>query len=303
MPIPDYEAIMLPFLDFLGDRKEHLLNEISEHVYNVFSLTEKEKKELLPSGTDRIIGNRIRWAVLYLKRAGLLDSTKKGSYRITEKGLKVLRDKPLKIDVKYLMQFPEFARFKAPKEERKITVGQKKITDSLNPMELLENAHQKIKSELAEDLLKEVKTASPRFFENIIVELLVKMGYGGSRKDAGQAIGQSGDQGIDGIIKEDRLGLDTIYLQAKRWEGTVGRPEVHKFVGALKGQGAAKGVFITTSTFSADARDYASKIDSPKIVLIDGMRLAELMLENNIGVSSVATYEVKRIDLDFFSEE
>lgn len=182
-------------------------------------------------------------------------------------------------------------------------IAQKKITPSLNPMELLENAHQKIKIELAEDLLREVKKASPRFFENIIVGLLLKMGYGGSRKDAGQAIGQSGDQGIDGIIKEDKLGLDTIYLQAKRWDATVGRPEIHKFVGALKGQGASKGVFITTSTFSNEAKSYASKIDSPKIVLVDGARLAELMIENNIGVSNVAMYDVKKIDLDFFSEE
>jgi restriction system protein len=303
MPIPDYETIMLPFLKFLGDKKEHPLNDALEHIYKAFNLTEREKKELLPSGTDLIINNRIRWAILYLKKAGLLESTKKGSYRITEKGFKILQEKPPKIDVKYLMRFPEFVRFKAPREEKKIPVAQKKITDSLNPMELLEDAHQKIKAELADDLLREIKTSSPRFFEAVIVGLLVKMGYGGSRKDAGQAIGQSGDQGIDGIIKEDKLGLDTIYLQAKRWEGTVGRPEIQKFVGALKGQGAGKGIFITTSTFSNDAIDYASKIDSPKIVLIDGEKLAELMIENNIGVSSIATYEVKKIDTDFFSEE
>ena len=211
-------------------------------------------------------------------------------------------EKPPKINVKYLMQFPEFVRFKAPKEEKR-KVTQKKITESLNPMELLEDAHQRIKTELAEELLREVKKASSRFFENIIVGLLLKMGYGGSRKDAGQAIGQSGDEGIDGIIKEDKLGLNTIYLQAKRWEGTVGRPEIHKFVGALKGQGASKGVFITTSTFSNDAKNYVSKIESPKIVLVNGARLAELMIENNIGVSNVATYDVKKLDIDFFSEE
>jgi len=303
MPIPDYETLMLPFLKFIEDKKEHSLSEALEHIYKRFNLTEKEKKELLPSGTDLLINNRLRWAILYLKRAGLLESAKKGAYQITEKGLKVLLEKPSKINVKYLMRFPEFVSFKAPKDEKRKTVVQKKISASLNPMELLEDTHQKIKTELAEELLREVKKASPRFFENIIVSLLLKMGYGGSRKDAGQAIGQSGDQGIDGIIKEDRLGLNTIYLQAKRWERTVGRPEIHKFVGALKGQGANKGVFITTSTFSNDAKTYVSKIESPKVVLVDGARLAELMIESNIGVSNVATYDVKKIDTDFFSEE
>jgi len=157
-------------------------------------------------------------------------------------------------------------------------------------------------NELADGLLKETKKASSRFFEKIVVELLLKMGYGGSRKDAGEAVGRISDEGIDGIIKEDKLGLDTVYIQAKRWEGTVGRPEIHKFVGALKGKRASKGIFITTSTFSREAKDYAVKIDSPKIVLIDGARLAELMLEYNIGVSNLASYDVKKIDFDFFSE-
>ena len=169
-------------------------------------------------------------------------------------------------------------------------------------MELLEDAYQRIKAEVAEDLLREIKKASPRFWKIVVVELLVRMGYGGSRKDAGQAIGQSGDQGVDGIIKEDKLGLDTIYIQAKRWEGTVGRPEIHKFVGALKGQGANKGIFITTSGFSNDAVDYASKIDAPKVVLIDGQKLAELMIEHNVGVSEITSYSIKKLDLDYFAE-
>jgi restriction system protein len=213
-----------------------------------------------------------------------------------------LNEKPSKINVTFLKRFPEFVQFKGTKKEKKKVPVQKKITEALNPMELLERAHQKIQAELASDLLREIRKAPSQFFESLVVELMVKMGYGGSRKDAGQAVGQTGDQGIDGIIKEDKLGLDKIYLQAKRWEGTVGRPEIHKFVGALKGQGANKGIFITTSRFSADAEKYASKIDSPKIILVDGLRLTELMIEYDVGVSDVATYEVKKIDPDFFSE-
>lgn len=294
---------MLPFLEFLGDKKEHALSEVLEDLYKKFSMTEKEKKELLPSGTDILIRNRTRWAKLYLEKAELVESTGRGIYRITEKGTNVLKNKPSKIDSKYLMQFPEFTKFKAPEKENTTPIVQKITESSLNPMELLENTHQRIKLELADDLLSEIKKASPRFFENVVVELLVRMGYGGSRKDAGQAIGQSGDQGIDGIIKEDRLGLDTIYLQAKRWEGTVGRPEIHKFVGALKGQGANKGIFITTSSFSNEAVEYVNKIDSPKIVLIDGEKLAELLIEHTVGVSEVASYSIKKIDLDYFAED
>jgi restriction system protein len=228
---------------------------------------------------------------------------KKGHYQITEKGLKVLSGKPAKIDVKYLRRFPEFIKFKTrQEEEKKERSAQKEIPESLNPEELLEEAYKRIKSELIEDLLKKIKEASPQFFEKVVVELLVKMGHGGSRKDAGQAIGQSGDQGIDGIIKEDRLGLDRIYIQAKRWESTVGRPEIQKFVGALKGQGANKGIFISTSNFSNDALGYADQIDSPKIVLIDGFMLAELLIEHNVGVSEVKSYAIKKIDVDYFDE-
>jgi len=306
MPIPKYEEMMLPFLQFLGDKQDHRLSEVYEHLYEVFHTTEEEKKELTPSGEDRVFPNRVRWAKLYLERAGLIEVPLKGTYRITKTGSSVLKEQPQQINVKYLTRFPDFVRFKFPKGENKIsreTLGTgRETTESLNPMELLEDAYVKIKGELAEELLRELKKASPIFFENVVVELLVKMGYGGSKKDAGQAIGRSGDEGIDGIIKEDRLGLDGIYLQAKRWEGTVGRPEVHKFVGALKGQGANKGIFITTSNFSKDALEYASKIDSPKIVLIDGQKFAELMIEHGVGVSEVTRFEIKRIDQDYFIE-
>jgi len=300
--IPDYQSIMLPLLKFLGDGKEHSLSETIEHISKTYNLTEEQKKEQLASG-QTIIHNRVGWARTYLKKAGLLESTRRGYFRITQRGVEVLKQNPSEINIKYLEQFPEFVEFRAIKKDEEKTVEQKTIIESLDPKELLENAYQKIRIELADELLKEVKKASPRFFEKIVVELLLKMGYGGSRKDAGQAIGQIGDEGIDGIIKEDRLGLDAVYLQAKRWEGTVGRPEIHKFVGALKGQGANKGIFITTSSFSNDAIDYASKIDSPKIVLIDGKKLADLMIEYDIGISKETSYEIKKLDLDFFSED
>lgn len=302
MPIPDYQTIMLPLLKFLEDRKEHSVNEAVEHISKIFNLSEKEKKTPLPSGTDILINNRVRWAKLYLDRAGLIDSSRRGFYKITQRGIDLLNEKPSAINVKFLRRYPEFVQFKGTVKEKEKAPIQKQITNSLDPMEQLEQAHQRLQSELAEDLLREIKKATPQFFENVVVGLLVKMGYGGSRKDAGEAVGQTGDEGIDGIIKEDKLGLDTIYLQAKRWEGTVGRPEIHKFVGALKGQGASKGIFITTSKFSIDAGKYASKIDSPKIVLIDGSRLTELMIEYNVGVSEVGIFEVKKIDVDFFSE-
>jgi restriction system protein len=301
MPIPTYEEMMQPLLQMLKDKNEHKLSEITEKIGTAFNLTENERKELLPSGSEPVVGNRVRWARLYLEKAGLLESTRKGFYKITDKGLAVLQEKPKKLDVQYLKRFPDFLSFKEPQQEKALTTS--KVSDSaLNPMELLEDSYQRLKDELANELRKEVKSATAGFLETLVIELLVKMGYGGSRKDAGQAIGRSGDEGIDGIIKEDRLGLDAIYVQAKRWQGTVGRPEIHKFVGALKGQGANKGIFITTSNFSADAIQYAQKIDSPKIVLIDGQKLAELMIEHDIGVSEIASYTIKKIDSDYFTE-
>lgn len=307
MPIPKYEEMMLPFLQFLGDKETHRLSEVIEHLYEVFHTTEEEKKELWPSGENRVFPNRVRWVKLYLERAGLIEAPLRATYKITKTGSSVLNENPQRIDVKYLTRFPDFVKFKFHKSENKtpteISDTGKEIAQSLNPMELLENAYIKIKEELAEDLLRELKKATPLFFENVVVELLVKMGYGGSKKDAGQAIGRSGDEGIDGIIKEDRLGLDAIYIQAKKWEGTVGRPELHKFVGALKGQRANKGIFITTSNFSKDAIEYASKIDSPKVVLIDGQKFTELMIEHGVGVSEVTCFEIKKIDQDYFTEE
>lgn len=257
----------------------------------------------MASGQQAIFNNRVGWANSYLKKAGLLASPRRGALRITPRGKQILGDNPIKIDVKYLERFPEFIDFReASRNNREATtltsVG---ISTEQTPEETLELAHQSLRLSLAQDILSRILSCSPAFFERLVVELLVKMGYGGSRRDAGERVGQSGDGGVDGIIKEDRLGLDTIYIQAKRWQGSVGRPEIQKFVGALQGQRAKKGVFITTSSYTADAIDYASRIDT-KVVLIDGQLLANLMMDFDVGVSISASYTVKRIDSDYFEE-
>jgi restriction system protein len=302
MAIPDYQTIMLPLLRFGGDQKEHSLREAIDNLSKEFGLTEEEKRELLPSGQQEVFNNRAAWARTYMGKAALLESTRRGYFKITERGVKVLKQNPDRIDVKYLEQFEEFRQFRALRhtktEEEEVEVEAHERT----PEEALESAYKQLRDNLANDLLQQVKSCSPGLFEKIVVELLVKMGYGGSRQDAGRAIGRSGDEGIDGIIKEDRLGLDIIYIQAKRWENTVGRPEVQKFAGALQGQRARKGIMITTSNFSKEALDYASRIDS-KIVLIDGEQIAQLMIDHNLGVSPMVVYEIKKIDSDYFAEE
>ena len=300
MTIPDYQTVMLPLLKYAADRKDHSLREAVDSLAEQFKLSEEEKKEMLSSGQQAIFLNRVGWARTYLKKAGLLETPRRAYFCISDRGLKVLQEKPSRIDAKFLDQFEEFREFRAKKKE-KPEKGKVKETEE-TPEELLENSYQNLRANLAHEILEQIKKNSPSIFENIVVELLVKMGYGGSRKDAGQAIGKSGDEGIDGIIKEDRLGLDIIYIQAKRWANTVGRPEIQKFAGALQGQRAKKGVFITTSTFSKEARDYSSKIEN-KIVLVDGEQLAEFMIDHNIGVSPIAKFELKRIDIDYFTEE
>ncbi len=303
MAIPDYQTIMLPLLRFLRDGVEHAKREAVESLAKKFKLTEEQRRELLPSGKQPLFGNRVGWARTYLKKAGLIASTRHGYFIITERGREVVSQNPPKIDVKFLEQFPEFIEFR---EFRKDKVKKPKkvipISHEINPEELLETAYQELQESLASDLLQAIKQCNPDFFERLVVDVLIKMGYGGSRKEAGQAIGRTGDEGIDGIIKEDKLGLDIIYMQAKRWENTVGRPEVQKFAGALQGQRARKGIFITTSDFSKEALDYVKNIDT-KIILIDGQRLPELMIEHNVGVSPVASYEIKKIDTDYFIED
>lgn len=299
MAIPDYQSIMLPFLKYMRDRKEHSLRETVDYLADDFNLTEEERKELLPSGLQAIFLNRVGWARTYLKKARLIESKKRGFFNITQRGNKVLKENPEEINVKYLSQFPEFVEFKTLKRKKSEKKDEKSES---TPEELLEAAYQSVRNSLAEELLQNVKGCSPSFFEKLVLDLLVRMGYGGTRKDAGKAIGKSGDEGVDGIIKEDRLGLDIIYIQAKRWENPVGRPDIQKFAGALQGQKAKKGIFITTSSFTKEAENYVSKIDS-KIVLIDGQSLAKLLFDHNIGVSQIAAYEVKRMDMDYFIED
>ena len=302
--ISDYQTLMLPLLKMVSDAKEYKFGDVVELLAHKFNLTEEETKELLPSAQAFLFSNRVGWARTYLKKAGLLEAPKRGIINISDRGKKVLKENPSEINVNYLKRFPEFVEFQSPKKEEESESLNIKTLDTKQqtPEELLEIGYHNIRKSVEEEILSKLKNISPAFFEKIVVALLVKMGYGGSIQDAGKAIGKSGDEGIDGIIKEDKLGLDVIYIQAKRWEGTVGRPELHKFVGALAGQGAKKGIFITTSSFTKDALDYVPKNET-KIVLIDGERLASLMVDYNLGVSIQNIYEIKKIDSDYFEEE
>lgn len=301
MAIPDYQSIMLPLLQYAGDEQAHTLREAIEALALQFGLTDDERRELLPSGRQPVFENRVGWARTYMKKAGLLESPKRALFRITARGLDVLRQKPDSIDVKFLDQFDEFQEFRSLRHNRDRNEADSE-NDVTTPEEALETAYQSLRQELANELLEQLKGSPPSLFEKTVVSLLVNMGYGGSLQDAGKAIGRSGDEGIDGIIKEDRLGLDIIYVQAKRWASTVSRPEIQKFAGALQGQRARKGVFITTSDFTREAQEYASRIDT-KIILIDGKQLAQYMIDYDIGVASVTSYQVKRLDTDFFSGE
>lgn len=302
--IPNYQVIMLPLLKAVKDQKEYKLNDIVDILASEFKLSEEERKELLPSGQSFLFGNRVGWARTYLKKAGLLDSPKRGYLIITQRGLDVLKQKPKEVNVALLQQFSEFLEFQSSKRDDNITENTIIQSESIQtPEEILENSYQDIRKSLAQELLDKITKLSPTFFERLVVELLVKMGYGGSMKDAGRALGKSGDEGIDGTIKEDKLGLDIIYIQAKRWQpgNVVGRPEIHKFVGALAGQGAKKGIFITTSSFTKDALEFVPRNET-KIVLIDGYLLAQLMIDYNLGVATQQVYEIKKIDSDYFEE-
>ena len=306
MSIPDYQQIMLPVLKLASDGEEHKVSDLVESLANLFALSDDERAELLPSGTQAVFNNRCGWARSYLKQAGLLESPKRGIFKITQRGSDLLKTNPTVIDSSLLEQYPEFLEFKNRKSSRsdgeisvQPAIG---IGSTLTPEDSLATAYRQLRAALEAEILAMIKDGSPSFFERLVVDLLVKMGYGGDRQDAGKALGKSGDGGIDGIINEDKLGLDVIYLQAKRWEGNVGRPEIQKFAGALQGQRAKKGVFITTSDFTKEARDYASFIDT-KIILINGEQLTKLMVDYNVGVSTAGVYELKKIDSDYFDNE
>jgi restriction system protein len=299
---------MLPVLKLAADGEEHKFSHAVDALADQFALSQEERNELLPSGSQAVFNNRVGWARSYLKQAGLLGAPKRGFFVITPKGQELLAQNPPEINVALLEQYPEFVEFKNRKKEKSESDNEsteqaalEQITNE-TPEDSLASAYKKLRTSLEAEILSAVKESSPSFFERVVVDLLVKMGYGGNRQDAGRAMGKSGDGGIDGIINEDRLGLDVIYIQAKRWEGSVGRPEIQKFAGALQGQRARKGVFITTSNFTKEAKEYASLIES-KIILIGGEQLAKLMAEHNVGVSTVGMYEVKKLDSDYFDEE
>lgn len=296
---------MLPLMKLVSDGQEHKYRDIIEKLAIEFQITDEERKELLASGNQAIFDNRVGWAKTYLKKAGLLDSPKRATFVITDVGRLTLAKQPDRIDAKYLRQFPAFLEFQnASRNDNETEEITSVAVNDQTPEESLDKAYQRIRKSLASELLNKVVELPPAFFERLVVELLVKMGYGGSIKDAGKAMGKSGDEGIDGTIKEDKLGLDIIYIQAKRWKqgNVVGRPELQKFVGALAGQGAKKGIFITTSNFTKEALEYTPRNET-KIVLIDGEQLAQLMIDYSLGCTTQQTYELKKIDSDYFGEE
>jgi restriction system protein len=291
---------MLPLLRCFADGKEHSIQDLVNTLAREFSLSPEELRELLPSGKQTVFYSRVGWAKTYLAKAKLIDKVRRSHYVMTSRGREVLNENPPEIKNEFLAQFPEFTEFRR-REAQKEAQSEKEIyREEKTPEEVLEEAYAELRENLAQELLDIVRQSTPAFFERLVVELLVRMGYGGSHREAARAVGQVGDEGIDGIIDQDRLGLDTIYIQAKKWDQCVGRPEIQKFVGALAGKRAKKGVFITTSSFSQEAVRYVSTIEA-KIVLIDGKRLAELMIDYGVGVTTVTTYQLKRVDSDYFN--
>lgn len=295
---------MLPLLRLTRDGAEHPFRDVVDALAKDFQLSDEERSELLPSGTAHVFGSRVGWARSYLKQAGLLEAPKRGVFRITAEGQALLAKSPGKIDNTLLNQYESFRAFRVRGRETDDSTRNTPVeaASALTPEDAMATAYQRVRKNLESELLDQIKAASSVFFERLVVDLVVAMGYGGSRQDAGRAIGRSGDGGIDGIIKEDRLGLDVIYLQAKRWTNTVGRPEVQKFAGALQGQRASKGIFISTSNYSREALEYVEVI-SAKIILIDGDMLTSLMVDHNVAVAKTGTYELKKIDTDYFEGE
>ncbi len=298
--VPTYEQLMFPLLLAAADRQPHRVREVVEKVAGHFSLPENLRQETLPDGRNRLI-HRLEWARTYLKKAGLFEYPSRGFFKITQRGLTALKESPNGVDNKYLRKFPEFLEFKQSKPEHHENATPTE-TEGLDPEEAIENSYQALRAEIENDVLSRAKAGSPEFFEQLVVDLLLKMGYGGSRKGAGRAIGKSGDEGIDGVIDEDALGLDVVYVQAKRWTTRmVNRQDIQQFVGALQGKRARKGIFITTSDFVNSAREYVKTIEN-KVVLIDGSTLAGLLFDYGIGVSETKSYVMKRIDSDYFEE-
>jgi len=304
MPIPDYETLMVPLLTLAAENpnKELLVLNAVKSLADKFGLNEEERRELLPSGATFKFSSRVSWAATYLKKAGLLEASSRSHVRITQRGLDVLKKHPLGIDGDFLSQFEEFRQFQNKKKDKKAK-NSNNSQNSETPIESIDSQYRKVREALASELLEKVKKCSPQFFERLVITLLVRIGYGGSLKDAGAAIGRSGDGGVDGEIKEDKLGLDKIYVQAKRWaDKGVGSPDIDQFVGALSKKKANKGIFLTTSTFSRDALASVEKYGA-KLVLLDGPQVAQLMIDYGVGVSIDQIYEIKKMDSDFFEED
>lgn len=299
MAIPSYEKFLLPVLKLLSDGKVRTKQEIVRTMAKQFQLSEDELAETLPSQTQPTYVNRIGWAITYLKKAELIVSPSRANFKITDEGKKLVENNVSDLTAKDLKQYEPFLKF--IKTSHKQNDTDHTIQEETTPLENIINNFELLKKEVCDETLQKILEQSPDFFEQLVVDLVVAMGYGGSIEDAGKATKRTGDEGIDGIIKQDRLGLDNIYLQAKRWQrdSVVSRPEIQKFVGALAGQGARKGIFITTSRFSKDALEYKPRNDT-SVILIDGQKLVELMYEYNIGVTTEMKFEIKRLDSDYF---
>ena len=311
MAVPDFQSLTLPVLKELADGLDRPYRDVRERVATTLGLTPQDVSEVLPSGRQTRFANRVAWAHVYLKQAGLLTTPRRGVYQITDRGREVLASPPEKITTQYLERFPEYLEFKTRRSSDNAVTSPSSTMETttgdpgqpvLTPDEQIRTGYQLLRASLAAQLLEKVRNVRPAFFERLVVEVLVAMGYGGSQEDAAQVVGQSGDGGIDGIIKEDRLGLENIYVQAKRWEATVGRPTIQQFAGALHGNRARKGVVITTSNFSREAIEYA-RTSQVAIVLIDGAQLADYMIEFGVGVSDVEIIKLKKLDEDYFLEE
>lgn len=307
MPVPDFQSMMLPVLKILSDGQPHSRKDVAKELSKVLKLTSEELAQLLPSGRQTRFDNRLAWVQVYLNAAGLTFYPERGSMQITERGKKVLKEPPSKIDIRFLLKFSEFQDFRArkkPEGDRESQAQMMEKVDAeeeLTPEETIEKAYQQMRSALAQELLDIIKKSPSTFFERMVVDFVLALGYGGSRKDAGEALGRSGDGGVDGVIKEDRLGLDVVYLQAKRWTNPIGANLIREFAGSLEGYRAKKGILITTSSFTKEALEYALKIEK-RISLVDGKTLVDMMIDVNLGVSTTQGYELKKVDLDYFPE-
>jgi restriction system protein len=301
MAVPDFQSLMRPLLDVLDDDRDYPIKAMRDELAELLCLDQSAREELIPSGRVTVFNNRVGWAATYLYRAGLIERPRRAVYKITPRGHEVLTRHPDRVDLRVLSEFEEFEAFRQTRRQPQGSTPAH-TADEQTPEEQIESSYLELRSALAEDLLDRIHDQTPEFFEQLVIDVLHAMGYGGGQEDSSERLGSSGDEGVDGVIREDRLGLDNIYIQAKRWTNTVGRPEIQKFSGALQGQNATKGVFITTSTFSADAIEFSEKV-TPRIILVDGKELAQLMIEHDVGVTTARQYLLKRLDLDYFATE